>query len=201
MCGDGLAAGGRQAEHPNSDQPASRVVVNIQPRTQQTIVIPFPGLLLAFAAFAILGCSSHPWFSVSEHTSWWWTRRKMASPMLESRIEPHKKAHFSLHISDRIRSSDDALGDFSSVKCESSLQSPCLGQLADSTLRQPQALANVGIALHNADIALIDQPIQSPHRRHEQFGRQGCLHLHRAEVATQEVVCPRLRCFEPAGHA
>ncbi|CAG5155694.1 uncharacterized protein ALTATR162_LOCUS3788 [Alternaria atra] len=36
--------------------------------------------------------------------------------MLESRIEPHKKAHFSLHISDRIGSSDDALGDFSSVK-------------------------------------------------------------------------------------
>lgn len=43
----------------------------------------------------------------------------MASPMLESRIEPHKKAHFSLHISDRIGSSDDALGELSSVKCES----------------------------------------------------------------------------------
>lgn len=36
--------------------------------------------------------------------------------MLESRIEPHKKAHFSLHISDRIGSSDDALGELSSVK-------------------------------------------------------------------------------------
>lgn len=42
----------------------------------------------------------------------------MASPMLESRIEPHKKAHFSLHISDRIGSSEDALGELSSVKCE-----------------------------------------------------------------------------------
>ncbi|KAI4910652.1 hypothetical protein J4E90_006907 [Alternaria incomplexa] len=40
----------------------------------------------------------------------------MASPMLESRIEPHKKAHFSLHISDRITGSDDAPGEFSSVK-------------------------------------------------------------------------------------
>ncbi|KAG9185646.1 hypothetical protein G6011_06977 [Alternaria panax] len=40
----------------------------------------------------------------------------MASPMLESRIEPHKKAHFTLHLSDRIGSSDEALGEFSSVK-------------------------------------------------------------------------------------
>jgi hypothetical protein len=37
--------------------------------------------------------------------------------MTESRIEPHKKAHFSLHISDRIVSSEDALGSYSSVKC------------------------------------------------------------------------------------
>ncbi|KAF7577527.1 ell-associated factor protein, partial [Pyrenophora tritici-repentis] len=40
----------------------------------------------------------------------------MASPMIESRIEPHKKAHFSLQISDRIAHSDEAQGDFSSVK-------------------------------------------------------------------------------------
>jgi hypothetical protein len=38
--------------------------------------------------------------------------------MMESRIEPHKKAHFSLHISDRIANSDDASGNYSSVKCE-----------------------------------------------------------------------------------
>ncbi|KAF2832448.1 hypothetical protein CC86DRAFT_442682 [Ophiobolus disseminans] len=40
----------------------------------------------------------------------------MASPMVESRIEPHKKAHFSLHISDRIANQDSSLGSYSSVK-------------------------------------------------------------------------------------
>lgn len=48
------------------------------------------------------------------------THRAMASPMVESRIEPHKKAHFSLQIGDRIRDGDDTSGDLSSVKCESS---------------------------------------------------------------------------------
>ncbi|KAH7093643.1 hypothetical protein FB567DRAFT_177941 [Paraphoma chrysanthemicola] len=40
----------------------------------------------------------------------------MASPMVESRIEPHKKAHFTLHISDRIANDDSPRGSFSSVK-------------------------------------------------------------------------------------
>ncbi|KAF1917653.1 hypothetical protein BDU57DRAFT_586315 [Ampelomyces quisqualis] len=40
----------------------------------------------------------------------------MASPMVESRIEPHKKAHFSLHISDRAADSDRPQGAYSSVK-------------------------------------------------------------------------------------
>ncbi|KAF1941132.1 hypothetical protein EJ02DRAFT_210218 [Clathrospora elynae] len=40
----------------------------------------------------------------------------MASPTVESRIEPHKKAHFSLHISDRIAKSDNAREGYSSVK-------------------------------------------------------------------------------------
>ncbi|KAH3909798.1 hypothetical protein HBH56_152470 [Parastagonospora nodorum] len=40
----------------------------------------------------------------------------MASPMTESRIEPHKKAHFSLHISDRIANGDAPRGGYSSVK-------------------------------------------------------------------------------------
>ncbi|KAL6704997.1 hypothetical protein ACN47E_007400 [Coniothyrium glycines] len=40
----------------------------------------------------------------------------MASPVLESRIEPHKKAQYSLHISDRIAHSDAAHGAYSSVK-------------------------------------------------------------------------------------
>ncbi|KAI8930902.1 hypothetical protein NX059_011917 [Plenodomus lindquistii] len=39
----------------------------------------------------------------------------MASPIME-RIEPHKKAHFSLHLSDRIASSDTSAGAYSSVK-------------------------------------------------------------------------------------
>jgi hypothetical protein len=39
--------------------------------------------------------------------------------MLESRVEPHKKAHFSLHISDQIAHGGDSQGTFSSVKCES----------------------------------------------------------------------------------
>ncbi|KAH7412254.1 hypothetical protein DE146DRAFT_603127 [Phaeosphaeria sp. MPI-PUGE-AT-0046c] len=40
----------------------------------------------------------------------------MASPMVESRIEPHKKAHYSLHISDRIADGDSSHGAYSSVK-------------------------------------------------------------------------------------
>lgn len=39
--------------------------------------------------------------------------------MLE-RVEPHKKAHFSLHISDRIANSDAPSEGYSSVKCERS---------------------------------------------------------------------------------
>jgi hypothetical protein len=57
--------------------------------------------------------------------------------MTESRIEPHKKAHFSLHISDQIASSDDTLGNYSSVKCESCPPRLIAVQLADSELRQP----------------------------------------------------------------
>lgn len=41
----------------------------------------------------------------------------MASPVVEGRVEPHKKAHFSLHISDRITKNDSSSGTFSSVKC------------------------------------------------------------------------------------
>jgi len=54
----------------------------------------------------------------------------MASPMMESRLEPHKKAHFSLHISDRIANNDPSLGSYSSVKCAfASLVPPLLKQL------------------------------------------------------------------------
>ncbi|KAH8723480.1 RNA polymerase II transcription elongation factor-domain-containing protein [Phaeosphaeriaceae sp. PMI808] len=40
----------------------------------------------------------------------------MASPTVESRVEPHKKAHFTLHISDRIANNDTSRGSYSSVK-------------------------------------------------------------------------------------
>ncbi|KAF2250038.1 hypothetical protein BU26DRAFT_604299 [Trematosphaeria pertusa] len=40
----------------------------------------------------------------------------MASPMVEGRVDPHKKAHFSLHISDRITKDNGELGSYSSVK-------------------------------------------------------------------------------------
>lgn len=121
QCGERLAAGGRQAEHPNPDQPALRVDVNIHQLSgsandSHSI---FLRIFLASAAFAVFACFACLCFSASEPACWRWTRSKMASPMLESRIEPHKKAHFSLHISDRIGSSDDALGELSSVKCES----------------------------------------------------------------------------------
>jgi hypothetical protein len=46
-----------------------------------------------------------------------------ASPMAESRIEPHKKAHFSLHISDRIADSASPRAGYSSVKCTAPLPS------------------------------------------------------------------------------
>ena len=39
----------------------------------------------------------------------------MASPMVEGRVDPHKKAHFTLHISDAI--ADGEVGDYTSVKC------------------------------------------------------------------------------------
>lgn len=42
----------------------------------------------------------------------------MASPMLESRIEPHKKAQYSVHISEQIAHSDTSIEQYSSVKCE-----------------------------------------------------------------------------------
>ncbi|KAL5380987.1 hypothetical protein DPSP01_007519 [Paraphaeosphaeria sporulosa] len=38
----------------------------------------------------------------------------MASPMVEGRVDPHKKAHFTLHISDAI--ADGEVGDYTSVK-------------------------------------------------------------------------------------
>ncbi|KAF2873915.1 RNA polymerase II transcription elongation factor-domain-containing protein [Massariosphaeria phaeospora] len=40
----------------------------------------------------------------------------MASPMLEGRVDPYKKAHFSLNISSRIASSAGSTGEYSSVK-------------------------------------------------------------------------------------
>ncbi|KAF2133710.1 hypothetical protein P153DRAFT_362785 [Dothidotthia symphoricarpi CBS 119687] len=40
----------------------------------------------------------------------------MASPMIEGRVEPHKKAHFNLHISDRIAKNDMSSESYSSVK-------------------------------------------------------------------------------------
>ena len=43
----------------------------------------------------------------------------MASPMVEGRVDPHKKAHYSLHISDRIAKKDSQTegGAFNGVKC------------------------------------------------------------------------------------
>jgi hypothetical protein len=41
----------------------------------------------------------------------------MASPMVDGRVEPHRKAHYSLHISDRIADSESLRGAFTSVKC------------------------------------------------------------------------------------
>jgi len=37
--------------------------------------------------------------------------------MVEGRVDPHKKAHFTLHISDSI--ADGEVGDYTSVKCAS----------------------------------------------------------------------------------
>lgn len=40
----------------------------------------------------------------------------MASPMVEGRVDPHKKAHFTLHISDSIE--DGEVGNYTAVKCK-----------------------------------------------------------------------------------
>ncbi|KAJ4350000.1 uncharacterized protein N0V89_008621 [Didymosphaeria variabile] len=63
----------------------------------------------------------------------------MASPMVEGRVDPHRKAHFTLHISDAI--ADGEVGDYTSVKCNTcpmSLPSSRLISLAtDALLTQP----------------------------------------------------------------
>ncbi|KAL1610143.1 hypothetical protein SLS60_001808 [Paraconiothyrium brasiliense] len=59
----------------------------------------------------------------------------MASPMVEGRVDPHKKAHFTLHISDAI--ADGEVGDYTSVKCNTrpmSLPSCRLISLATNAL-------------------------------------------------------------------
>ena len=52
---------------------------------------------------------------------------RMGSPMVEGRVDPHKKAHFTLHISDAI--AEGEVGDYTSVKCNMPppglLASPC----------------------------------------------------------------------------
>ena len=72
----------------------------------------------------------------------------MASPMVDGRVEPHRKATYTLDVSDQIRREERAGSSFSSVKC---MQTPvCVRifayislstgkQLTDGPLRQPQA--------------------------------------------------------------
>lgn len=52
----------------------------------------------------------------------------MASPMVEGRVDPHKKAHYILHISDRIakKDGDSQAGGYSGVKCTSPPPTPPL---------------------------------------------------------------------------
>ena len=45
----------------------------------------------------------------------------MASPMVDGRVEPHRKATYTLDISDEIRREDRSGSGFSSVKCTYSL--------------------------------------------------------------------------------
>lgn len=62
----------------------------------------------------------------------------MASPIVEGRLDPHRKAHFTLHISDAI--ADGEVGDYTSVKCNTrpmSLPSFRLISLATSALLTP----------------------------------------------------------------
>ena len=41
----------------------------------------------------------------------------MASPMIDGRVEPHRKATYILDISEQIRKEDGSGNEFSSVKC------------------------------------------------------------------------------------
>ena len=41
----------------------------------------------------------------------------MASPMIDGRVEPHRKATYTLDISEQIRKEDGSENRFSSVKC------------------------------------------------------------------------------------
>jgi hypothetical protein len=86
----------------------------------------------------------------------------MASPMVESRIEPHKKAHFTLHLSDRIRNSEDDAVEYSSVKCWFSARHAHGLRLADSQPRQPQAYADVRQSFYYA-VAIVNKHLQPSH--------------------------------------
>lgn len=50
----------------------------------------------------------------------------MASPIVDGRVEPHRKATYTLHISDQIRREDRSGNGFSSVKCTCSFPKPLL---------------------------------------------------------------------------
>jgi hypothetical protein len=63
----------------------------------------------------------------------------MASPMVDGRVEPHRKAHYSLHISERVADSESSRGAFSSVKCTYTLPPLVVVHLIDAVTRQPQA--------------------------------------------------------------
>jgi hypothetical protein len=92
----------------------------------------------------------------------------MASPMVESRIEPHKKAHFTLHISDRIANDDPSLGSYSSVKCRVALSVSTLPRWL-TTARQPQACSDLRFSHHDTQI-LVQQCLQPEAGRQDSLG-------------------------------
>jgi hypothetical protein len=65
----------------------------------------------------------------------------MASPMVDGRVEPHRKATYTLDISDQIRREDGSGSGFSSVKCTCPFFNLCFGH-AQMSKRAPTQLAD-----------------------------------------------------------
>jgi hypothetical protein len=132
----------------------------------QLYLIPsfLPLSVVLTSCFSYSVASSFPRRSFTALQAW---LRAMASPMIESRIEPHKKAHFSLHVSDRIADSDSSHGSYSSVKCTAALSSQLLSDSSPCS-RQPQACANLRISNNEAHVHGLQQ-LRSQSRRQEQL--------------------------------